>query len=127
MSGPETRIQRNIQRAVRERGGYVIKIHGSPMMPVGTPDLLVCYKGCFVAFEVKTPETQTDVSPAQKLRLQEIERAGGGAYVVWTVNMAIHYLDVVDAALSTLDDAIDSVSREDAKRVLARWRFADDR
>lgn len=127
MTGPETRIQRNIQRAVAGRGGYAIKIHGSPMMPNGTPDLLICYRGCFVAMEVKTPETQNDVSPAQRLRLSQIEAAGGGAYVVWTVDMAMHYLDVIDAALSTLDDAINSVSRDDAKKVLAQWQRPADR
>jgi len=127
MSGPETRIQQNIQKAVRKRGGYVIKIHGSPMMPVGTPDLLACYRGCFVAMEVKTPETRDNVSPVQRLRLKEIKQAGGGAYVVWTVAQANKVLDLIDTALSTLDEAIDSVSREDAKRVLRRWDTRADR
>jgi Holliday junction resolvase len=126
MSGPETRIQQNIQKAVRARGGYILKIHGSDMMPSGTPDLIMCYKGCFVAMEVKTPQTHDNVSPVQRLRLDQIEAAGGGAYVVWDVDMAMKVLDVIDAALSTLDDAINSVSRDDAKKVLARWQRSTD-
>lgn len=127
MSGPETRIQRKIQAEVAARGGYCIKIHGSPMMPVGTPDLLACYKGYFIAFEVKTPETQGDVSDAQRLRLSQIRKAGGGSYVVWTVEQAKEHLDVIDRLIDAIDSALDSLPTEAAERALDRWHRSIDR
>lgn len=122
MSGPEARIQRRIQDAVRARGGYVIKIHGSPLMPVGTPDLLACYKGYFLGMEVKTPETQDDVSPAQHLRIDQIRAAGGSAIVVWNVDQVERYLDGLDAMIAAVDSALDCIPEEAAERGLKRWR-----
>lgn len=122
MSTPEGRIQQGIQKRVRERGGYVIKIHGSPLMPQGTPDLLICYKGFFIGMEVKTPDTQTNVSPAQQLRLKQIKDAGGSAVVVWSVQMADRLLDTMDAMIDALDSALDDIPQEAAERGLKRWR-----
>lgn len=121
MSGPEARIQRNIQGAIVARGGYVIKIHGSPLMPVGTPDLLACYQGYFLGIEVKTPETMGNVSPAQRLRLKQIEDAGGAAMVVCTVDEVTDRLDVIDRAIAAIDGALDSLPTEQAERALDRW------
>lgn len=46
----------------------------------GVPDILVCYKGQFIAFEVKTPTGR--VSPIQTYQIEQIEAAGGRAFVV---------------------------------------------
>jgi Holliday junction resolvase len=127
MSGPEARIQRQMQATVRARGGYVLKVHGSPMMPNGTPDLLACYKGYFLAFEVKTPQTKTDVSPAQRLRLKQIRDAGGGAYVVWDVDRVEEILDSIDRMISVVDDALDSLPEEATEGALDRWHRSVDK
>ena len=49
----------------------------------GIPDIIVCYKGRFIAFEVKT--TKGKATELQKLNLRQIEDAGGKAYVVRSV------------------------------------------
>lgn len=127
MSGPEARIQRSIQGEIRARGGYCIKIHGSPLMPEGTPDILACYKGYFLGFEVKTPATKDEVSPAQSLRLQQIRMAGGGAYVVYTVEQVKRHLDLIDRMIATIDAAIDSLPTEASEKALERWHRSIDR
>jgi len=45
-------------------------------MPAGTPDILACVKGVFVGIEVKKPKGGR-VSDLQKLKLAQIEKAGG--------------------------------------------------
>lgn len=93
---PERRLVRRIQRYVDERGGRCFKIHGgdNPFQEVGIPDILVCYKGKFLGLEVKLPgETP---SPVQRKVLGEIERAGGIAAAVTTVEEVARLLDKLD-------------------------------
>jgi hypothetical protein len=90
-------------------------------MPVGTPDLLCCYRGYFIGMEVKTPDTQGDVSPAQRLRITEIRAAGGSAIVVWDVDQVERYLNKLDALIDALDVALDSVPAEAAEKALKHW------
>lgn len=51
----------------------------------GVPDILVCYRGRFVAFEVKR-ESGGVVAPLQKVQIQRINDAGGVAHVVRSVD-----------------------------------------
>ena len=83
----ETRLKAAITRALRERGAWVYKVHGGPLGSAGVPDLLVCYKGRFVAVEVKIPSGR--VSPRQRLVIREIVAAGGEAIVAWSVAEAL--------------------------------------
>lgn len=91
---PETRIQRAIQAMVRERGGFVFKVHGSETMMAGLPDLIVCYRGLFVAFEVKTPSGK--VSPRQRYVMRNIMGAQGVVTVPRSVADASAVLDTID-------------------------------
>ena len=99
MSQPEARLGRQIKAALLERGAFGFKIHGGPTMMVGLPDLIFCYRGQFVALEVKMPEGV--VSSIQKRRITEIREAGGYAYVVRSVASAVRVLERVDRALDT--------------------------
>lgn len=49
----------------------------------GIPDLLVCHHGHFVALEVKRPGERA--TPIQRAQLERIEKAGGIAEVVRSV------------------------------------------
>lgn len=95
MTQPEARLQRKIQDAVRARGAFVFKVHGSQYMMSGLPDLIICYRGLFVALEVKMPGNKP--SPAQVLRMQQIKTAQGHAYVVRSVKGALRVLDLIDS------------------------------
>lgn len=98
----EKAIVKKIVAAIKRRGAYVIKTHGSPAL-AGVPDLLVCYKGFFVALEVKTPKTQNNLSPRQRHSIAMISEAGGVAAVVWTVDQATQLLDYIDRGFLTLE------------------------
>ncbi|GHU72148.1 hypothetical protein FACS1894184_19720 [Clostridia bacterium] len=51
------------------------KEHGGKFGTAGLPDLIVCYNGRFVAFEVKTPTGI--LSELQKITMQRIRETGG--------------------------------------------------
>lgn len=73
----------------------MFKVHGSEHMMAGLPDLIICYRGLFIALEVKMPGNK--VSPVQSLRIQQIRAAQGHAYVVKSVQAALKVLDLVDS------------------------------
>lgn len=73
---PEKKVENDIKKYLDHIGAYHVKIHGSAFMPAGTPDILACVKGVFVGIEVKKPKGGR-VSELQKLKLTQIEKAGG--------------------------------------------------
>jgi len=84
----ESSIVISIMRELRRRGAMVIKIHGDPYMPGGTPDLIGCVSGrCFV-LEVKRPERKPQALQAQQL--EKWRKAGAVVGVVTSVKEAVH-------------------------------------
>ena len=73
---PEKKVENDIKKYLDHIGAYHVKIHGSAFMPAGTPDILACVKGVFVGIEVKKPKGGR-VSDLQKLKIKQIEQAGG--------------------------------------------------
>ena len=73
---PEKKVENEIKKYLDHIGAYHVKIHGSAFMPAGTPDILACVKGVFVGIEVKKPKGGK-VSDLQKLKIKQIEQAGG--------------------------------------------------
>lgn len=69
-----------------------MKIHGDMYQERGIPDILVCYRGNFVAFEVKRPGKERNVSKFQHLKLLKISKAGGVARVISSTYEAIDIL-----------------------------------
>ena len=59
------------------------KEHGGQYGTAGIPDLIVCYKGKFIAFECKVGNNKA--TPLQDATIKQILRAGGYALVVRTV------------------------------------------
>jgi hypothetical protein len=85
-----------VTRLIRDRGGYVVKQHGSAYGRSGVPDLLCCYVGRFLGLEAKRP----GMAGPTKLQLHElgqIRQAGGIAGVVRSREDAAAILDGVDA------------------------------
>lgn len=84
MTAFEKTIQVAIIKWLKGHGAYVLNVHGSRYMPKGTPDLLACVGGVFVAIEVKRPgEKPTEL---QQYRLERIEAAGGIAFCAHSVD-----------------------------------------
>lgn len=80
----ETFFQQRIQKEIEKRGGYCVKQHGSMIASVGIPDLLICYKGYFIAIEAKVDNNTP--SRAQGVNLRNIRKAGGFTAVVWDMD-----------------------------------------
>lgn len=75
MSKPEKRLQDKAIRYLRERGIYYLNLYGDGFSGKGKPDLIVCIKGRFVAFELKVgANNMQDDQIIHKIR---IERSGG--------------------------------------------------
>lgn len=60
------------------------KEHGGMYGTAGIPDLVVCYKGKFIAFECKVGKNQPTV--LQAVTIERIKAAEGTAVVVRTVD-----------------------------------------
>lgn len=88
----EADIQRAIQAYLRKRGAWVVKYHGGTYTSKGVPDLLVCWQGRFVAFEVKRPG-RGRVSALQEGQIRKIIKAKGIACVVHSVKEVEEVLD----------------------------------
>lgn len=90
----EQDIQRKIIKYLEGVGAYVVKVVASNKS--GTPDILACYRGIFLAVEVKRPETKTNVSELQEYNIKKIKEAGGIAIVSWD-------LDAVKAVVENIN------------------------
>lgn len=60
------------------------KEHGGQFGQAGIPDIICCYNGRFVAFEVKAEKGKTTV--LQEITLRKIRKAGGTAVIVRSVD-----------------------------------------
>ena len=79
----ESVFQKDAIKLIESLGGYVIKTHVSAYQSQGEPDLVCCYKGYFVAFELKIPGNKP--SELQKLKMNKIQRAGGTAIAAYSL------------------------------------------
>lgn len=73
--------ENKIKRYLKECGAYRVKYHGNYYSENGTPDILACINGYFLAIEVKAPEGKP--TELQLAKIAEIRKAGGFAYVVY--------------------------------------------
>lgn len=83
--GEEKKVENKIKKYLDSIGAYYLKVHGSAYQPAGTPDILCCINGRFVAIEVKKPVGGV-VSDLQKLKLKQVESAGGVGMVARSVS-----------------------------------------
>lgn len=76
----EREFQSKVIKYLRGKGAYVLNVAGGSQVPKGTPDLLVCYKGRFLALELKTDTGRT--TALQKEKICEIRKADGYSRVL---------------------------------------------
>lgn len=81
---------------------FAWKEHGGMYGTAGLPDIICCYHGRFIAFEVKVPSGK--LTKLQEITIQKIKAAKGKAYKVTSV-------EEVKVILETLevynDDCLD--------------------
>lgn len=99
----EKAITEAIKKLLKRRGAWVVKFHGGGQGPyktkVGVPDLLCCYRGRFLAIEVKQPGKKP--SPIQQHEIEQIVAAGGVAEVAADTA-------TVEACLDQIDKEVDN-------------------
>lgn len=91
---PEYRVVQKIKKLIRSRGGWCVKIHGGPYQDKGTPDILACYQGRFLAVEVKTPRGTP--GPEQLVAQKQILGSGGVSLITHRVKEVGDALDAID-------------------------------
>jgi len=75
---PETRYQDKVLEYLKTVvGGYWVKIHVSSFQTKGEPDLIGCYKGRFIAIELKRPDGKGKHAKLQQYKLSKIRENGG--------------------------------------------------
>lgn len=79
----ESDFQEEAINLIHSFGGYVVKVHVSAFQSQGVPDILCCYLGRFVSFELKVKGNRA--SELQKFRIKQITNAGGIAKAVYSL------------------------------------------
>jgi len=99
----EQAYQKKITTYLESVGAYVVKVVASSKK--GVPDILACYKGTFIAIEVKTPLTRSNTTKLQDYNLKKVRESEGFALVAVDVEDIYPTLALIDAlhAISCAD------------------------
>ena len=81
MSGSEKLFENKIKKYLKDRKCYYVKYFGCNYSTSGTPDILACVNGYFLAIEVKAQSGTP--SELQLQKIAEIRASGGFAHVVY--------------------------------------------
>ena len=100
MVQPEAEFKKTLKHYLDMRGAFWSVIQGGAGSKQGDPDMVICYRGRYIAIEAKTPVGR--LSGWQKTRKVEIEKAGGIYIVARTISD-------LSACLDRVDDEIDGV------------------
>lgn len=98
----ESKLQSEILKYLRILGPRCWAIRAAVCNERGVPDILCCYKGQFVGFEVKADKGR--LSKAQRLQNERIRLAGGRAVVVRSlldVAAVLEHVDKTDSQQGT--------------------------
>ena len=79
---PEGKVKDQVKKYLKDIGAWYYMPVSNGMGRVGCPDILVCHRGIFMAFETKAPGKIKNVSPNQAREISDIQRANGLALVV---------------------------------------------
>ena len=75
-------FENKIKAYLKSIGAYFIKTHGDRFSKVGTPDIIACVNGKFVALEVKAENGKP--SELQLYHLEQIRKAGGHSFLLYS-------------------------------------------
>lgn len=77
----EKNFENKIKKYLDSIGAWYVKYHGNAFSANGTPDLLCCVNGVFMAIEVKASKGKP--SKIQLYKIEQINKAGGVAFVLY--------------------------------------------
>ena len=81
----ESGFQKEVISYLESEGAYVLKTHVSSFQKQGEPDITCCYKGRYIAFELKR-DKNSKTSKLQEYKMKLIRNAGGIAMRIDTIN-----------------------------------------
>ena len=81
----ESDFQKEVIDYLDNEGAYVLKTHVSSFQKQGEPDITCCYKGRYLAFELKR-DKNSKTSKLQEYKMKLIRKAGGLAIRVDNLN-----------------------------------------
>ena len=92
----EKNFENKVKEILKSKGAYVVKQFGCAFSKSGVPDLLVCYKGKFIAVELKADKGNP--SPLQLYNLEQVKDAGGYAFLLYPkgLPMFINFLNSLE-------------------------------
>jgi hypothetical protein len=93
---PEGKVKKKVKEYLQSIGAWYYMPVSNGMGRVGCPDILVCYKGLFMAFETKAPGKIKNVTANQQREIDEIQRANGLAHVIDDVEQVKSLLDTYE-------------------------------
>ena len=92
----EEAVVKRITKVLDRRGAWWVKTTG--VSKVGCPDLLVCYKGRFLAIEVKRHrDSSYQLTRKQQHELERVKKARGIALVAYGVEDVEPWLNGIDS------------------------------
>lgn len=93
MAKPEKKLQDKCIEYLKSKGIYYINKYGDGRSSKGCPDLIVCIRGKFVAFELKVGNN--DLQDDQKIHKLRIERSGGLHFSPYTLDEFKNIVEVI--------------------------------
>lgn len=93
MSTPESKVKAQVRSELQVRGAWFFFPPANGFGKGGIPDVVGCLRGRFFGIECKAPGKLHTLTELQKMRLQEIEEAGGLAVAVDSVSTLRDVLD----------------------------------
>lgn len=99
---PEGKVKKAVKEYLKSIGAWYYMPVSNGMGRVGCPDILVCYKGLFMAFETKAPGKIKNVTANQEREITDILRANGLALVVDDVQQVKDAINdkIIEAGIS---------------------------
>ena len=94
---PEAMLTRSVKSLLRAAGIFHFKHWGGPMGYPGVADIIGCYKGRMIAIELKSPNGKA--TPDQERFIQNVNDAGGIAFIAKTLDEVIEGLGLQDRFL----------------------------
>ncbi len=88
-------LKGNPRKGIQGKGGWWLNFHGGDLfMPMGIPDIIGCYKGRFVALEVKRPGEQP--RKLQEHTISLLRNAGAAVAVVFSREDVVKFINLLD-------------------------------
>jgi len=97
----ERSITKAIQKYLKSIGVWEYKVLGTAYSRSGIPDLLCCYRGFFIGFEVKVPGGKP--SKLQEYEIEQIRKSGGSAGIVYSIDDVKKAIEAIDKGLENLE------------------------